>query len=279
MRIEEAFELYKTQLLADGRSKHTIDQYRRQLAALGRYFVDWHIEDISHLDIARFLASDEATARFGGGTKKASSQNVMRSIMRSFWAYLAATRVVPSNAAYLVRRAKCSPAPPRALGVEDVAKLRNALAMAHTPLQRRDRTLIELLLGTGLRIGCTLALRVEDVDLEARELVLREMKGNAPAVLRLKPELVTLLREHLGARTDGFVFEGKNGRRLCSRHASNLLGEWCARVGIRSKVSPHRLRHTFAVGLYSRTRDLLAVQAALHHRSIASTLVYAAAPR
>ena len=134
-------------------------------------------------------------------------------------------------------------------------------------------------LGTGLRIGCTLALRVEDVDFEARELILREMKGNAPAVLRLKPELVALLREHLGTRTDGYVFPGKDGRRLCSRHANCLLGEWATRAGIRSKVSPHRLRHTFAVGLYSRTRDLLAVQAALHHRSIASTLVYAASHR
>lgn len=279
MRFDEAFELFRVQLLADGRSPHTVAQYRRQLATLAHYFGERRVDEITHVDIARFLASESATARTGGGVKKASSLNTLRSTIRTFWAYLAATRIVPGNAAHLVRRARCSPAPPRGLSPNDVARLRAELAHASEPTRRRDRALVELILGTGVRIGAALALRVEDVDLDARELVLREMKGNAPAQLRVSDDVAAILREQIGSRREGFVFEGPGGRRFSTRRAAARLQAACAKAGIRSAVSPHRLRHTFAIGLYERTRDLLAVQRALHHRSISSTVVYAGSAR
>jgi site-specific recombinase XerC len=62
---------------------------------------------------------------------------------------------------------------------------------------------------------------------------------------------------------------------MCARHVQRRLDLWCRRAGIERHVKPHDLRHSFAIALYRRTRDLLLVQAALRHRSIASTTVYA----
>jgi site-specific recombinase XerC len=62
---------------------------------------------------------------------------------------------------------------------------------------------------------------------------------------------------------------------MCARHVQRRLAIWCKRAGIERHVKPHDLRHSFAIRLYRQTRDLLLVQAALRHRSIVSTTVYA----
>jgi site-specific recombinase XerC len=62
---------------------------------------------------------------------------------------------------------------------------------------------------------------------------------------------------------------------MCARHVQRRLMFWCKRAGIARHVKPHDLRHSFAIRLYRQTRDLLLVQAALRHRSIVSTTVYA----
>jgi integrase/recombinase XerC len=64
---------------------------------------------------------------------------------------------------------------------------------------------------------------------------------------------------------------------LSPRHVQRRFEEWLAKAGVRARYSPHSLRHSFALGLYERTGDVLLVQAALGHRAISSTLVYARA--
>jgi site-specific recombinase XerC len=70
-------------------------------------------------------------------------------------------------------------------------------------------------------------------------------------------------------RANGLLFP------ISSRHAQRRLEEWCRRAGIEHRVRPHDLRHSFAIRIYRKTRELLLVQQALRHRSIASTTVYA----
>jgi len=93
----------------------------------------------------------------------------------------------------------------------------------------------------------------------------------------LRPELAALLDAWVGSRPRGPVFAGRDGEALTPRHAQRRFDEWLRKAGIRGSYSPHSLRHTFAMGLYQRTGDVLVVQAALGHRAIASTLVFARA--
>jgi integrase/recombinase XerC len=92
----------------------------------------------------------------------------------------------------------------------------------------------------------------------------------------LPPRVVKALRACVGERRAGAVFESAPGRAIDARQVRRRLAQALHAAGITRAVSPHGLRHSFATGLLARTGNLCLVQRALHHRSIASTTVYAA---
>jgi len=275
MKIEEAWELYEVQLRADGRSEHTIRQCARYARLLGAALAGRAVEDVTHVDVARFLAGPAATHKADGAARKVSTVNALRSGMRSFFGFVHAAGFARTNAARLVRRARGSPPPPRALSDAERELLVAALDRGQTRAARRDRALFRLLLGAGLRVGSALALDVEDLDLEAGEVRMRTMKNADQDVAFLPAEVVEILREHLAGRRAGPVFEGVAGRRIGVRQVHRRLADWARDAGIERAVSPHHLRHSFATRVYQRTGDLLVTARALGHRSLASTMVYA----
>ena len=93
----------------------------------------------------------------------------------------------------------------------------------------------------------------------------------------LRRDVCELLRKFIGDRARRPLFTTKHGRRLTVRQVRRRLGEWMEKARVRRKVGPHGLRHSFALGLYARTGDVLLVQRALGHRSLSSTLIYARA--
>lgn len=279
MHIKEALERYLTQLKADGRSHHTAGQYRRHIALLGLWLHENGrsdaVEQIDHETLAAFLASPSARTRPDGKTKRATSTNALRTSLRTFFRYAHEAGYVRSNPARLIRRALCGTPPIRALSEDEQGRLIRALAEGTGPVVERDRMLFVLLLGSGIRIGSALALEVGDVDLERGELALRRTKGDVPTSVPLSCALRDHLRAFIGERTAGPLFRGANGRAMSARHVQRRLAIACEAAGIAHRVKPHDLRHSFAMRVYRRTRDLLLVQQALRHRSIVSTTVYA----
>ncbi|MCB9833798.1 MAG: tyrosine-type recombinase/integrase [Planctomycetes bacterium] len=276
--ITDALDLFLVQLEADGRSRHTIGQYRRHVQALAAWATTEGLDDIAaigHAVLARFLTSTAARCRPDGKTKKATTANALRTSLRCFFTYLHEAGLIAVNPARLIRRARCSPPPPRGLSVDEVNRLVAALEGAEGPVERRDRALFLLMLRTGIRIGSALALDIEDLDLPAGEARLRSMKGDREDIAYLPVEVAAALAEVTEGRVSGPVFLGAGDRRLSARHAQRLLGRWLAQAGVDRPASPHSLRHSFATGLLRRTGDVVLVQAALHHRSIASTMIYA----
>ena len=278
MEIEEALERYQVQLEADGRSVHT----RRQYARHGRLLARWLRESggstdvrlISHEDIATFLIAPVARTRPDGKPKKATATNALRSSLRTLFAFVHAAGYAPTNAARLIRRARCAPPPPRGLSEEEQERLLAALVAAKGDEAERDRVLFDLMLATGIRLGSVLALDIEDVNIERGELYLRRTKGDRPFAIFFNERVAALLRGHIGELTAGPLFESRQRRRLSVRQVQRRLSNWLQRAACRP-AGPHALRHTFGQTVYDRTRDPLVVQAALGHRSIASTMVYA----
>jgi site-specific recombinase XerC len=279
MMISVALERFLVQLDADGRSPHTIGQYRRHVRLLD----DWlraeghsrRIDRIDHEVVARFLCSPAARCRPDGRTKKATSTNALRTSIRCFFSYLHRAGYIRVDPARLVRRALCFPSPPRALTDDEQKRLLRVLDTSRGEKPGRDAAIVHLLLSTGLRIGSAVALNVEDVDLNAHILWIRSTKGNRPDRVFLGRKITAHLRRWIGDRTTGPLFEAVPGRRITTRHVARRLSQWTARAGIRRPLSPHSLRHSFATRVYARSRDILLVRDALLHRSIASTLVYA----
>ena len=279
MKILDALDRYLTQIRADGRSEHTAGQYRRHITLLATWLAGRHhsgeVEEIDHETLATFLASPAARERPDHRAKKATSANAMRTSLRTFFRYAHEAGYTRSNPARLIRRALCAPPPPRAMSDDEAGRLLLALSKGVGPEARRDRALFTLMLGSGIRLGSALALEVGDVDLERAELQLRRTKGDVPTSVPLARSVRDQLRGYIEGRSAGALFPGRNGRAMCARHVQRRLALWCGRAGIGRHVKPHDLRHSFAISLYRRTRDLLLVQAALRHRSIASTTVYA----
>lgn len=285
MQIDEALEKFIVQLRANGRSEHTVGQYRRHVRLLVRWLAEQgyggEIEGVDHELLARFLTSGSARIRPDGARKRETTTNALRTSLRCFFGYAHAAGWLRENPARLVRRARTSPPPPRALSEDEQQRLLEALGEARTRAERRDRVLFTLLLRCGLRIGSALGLRVEDVDLDAGELAITRAKNDRPERVLVPRDVRPLLdawRNELG-REEGWLFPGYGREPLCVRSADRRFEEWAKCAGLRPGASPHSLRHSFGMRIYARTGDLGLTQAALGHRSILSTTVYARADR
>jgi integrase/recombinase XerD len=281
MRIDHALSRFLVQLQADGRSPHTIAQDARHLRRFGAWLeaegLPGGVAALEPERVARFLASAEAQRRPDGRTKRTGTLNALRSSLRGFCAYLETSGFVERSPARVLRMARVGATPPRGMRPDEVATLMALLAADSTVAGCRDRALFSFLLGTGARLGSALALEVGDVDLGAGTATLRELKGGGSMTVYLRPELVELLTAAVGDRRSGPAFAGCDGGHLSPRHVQRRFEEWRAKAGICGRYSPHSCRHSFALGLYERTGDVLLVQAALGHRAISSTLVYARA--
>jgi len=280
VRINDALDRFITQLRADGRSDHTIKQYQRHVCALTQWLDTESrpemIAAITHEVVAAFLVSPAAGCRPDGTKKKATSTNALRSSLRGFFQYLHKAGYIPTDPSRLVRRARCAPPPPRALSEDEQRRLVAALDDAESEIEKRDAMLIRLLLGTGIRIGSALGLDVDDIDLDGATILLRSTKGNRPMRAIVPASLIPHLRAYVAEHAAGPLFAGMGSQgRLSARHAQRRLLVWLGRAGVQRHASPHALRHTLAMGLYRRTGDIALVQAALGHRAIASTMIYA----
>ena len=201
----------------------------------------------------------------------------MRTSIRCFAKHLHDAGLVATNPARMLRRARCAPPPPRALHADEQKRLLEVLAKAKGDQAARDRMLVELLLGTGIRIGSALALDVGDIDVAHGELTLHSTKNNRPTTAVLPADVAKRLKEFVAGRTDGPVFLADD-HRVSMRHAQRRLTGWFARAKIAGR-SAHSLRHTFAGTLLARTGDLRLVQSAMNHASIVSTTIYTTVDR
>lgn len=279
MQIDDAIQEYLLQLDADGRSVHTKAQYRRHLAELIKWL--WETSSPTDLDeitpgiVARFLASDHVRLLADGTPRKASSANTIRCSMRAFFRFARDAGLSSENAGRLVRLARCAPGPPRALTAAEEGRLRAALDTARTAVELRDRALVSLLLGTGLRLAEALAVRVEDVDLDEGLVRLRVQKAGGEAVVYYGADVRVELERQVGGRAHGWLFAGGDGGPLRDRHARRRIKSLFEVAALPPEASPHTLRHSFAMSLYRKTGDLLLVREALRHRTVAAALAYA----
>src|SRR5262245_45262369 len=150
MRITKALEQFVLQLEANGRSRHTIGQYRRHVAELVRWLApEDDLRCVDNQTIARFLASPESRTRPDGRMRKTCVVNALRGSPKNFFGYCAAAGLIERDPSRLIRRARCGAPPPRTLSEDDQKRLLLVLGNANDPGGRRDHVLFATMLGTG----------------------------------------------------------------------------------------------------------------------------------
>ena len=277
-----ATEAFCARLSAEGRSPATIAAYRRDLALVARVAGELAPGIVCRAVTAGFLDqvfSAGAVTESECGPRSAASLHRMKAAVRAFFAWAVEAGVVEDNPARSIRMHRLPRKLPVFLTTAEKKRLLKELKGRTDFSTLRDRAMIEVLLGTGIRLGELAALDMDDIDLDAKHLRVRA-KGNVPQVKFIKTDLRTLLRRYLAERRrhgrpemEALFLSNRDGR-LCQRQIANRLAHWLRKAGIEKELTPHGLRHTFATHLYGATNDLLVVQRALGHRDVSTTQIY-----
>lgn len=217
------------------------------------------------------------------GTLAASSIGRKLSALRTFAEFCRREQLLDENAVALIRRPKVGRKLPVALPVEDVGTLIDA-PQRPGAIGLRDRALLEVLYGAGLRVSEAVALDLDDLRSEGDRLTVRVRsgKGGKQRIVPLGRKAAAALSEWLEVRSElvrpsspgPAVFLGHRGARLSTRVARELVYRRCEETGARAVVGPHGLRHSFATHLLQSGCDLRTIQALLGHASLSTTQRY-----
>ncbi len=277
-----AIEAFCARLSAEGRSPATIAAYRRDLALVARVAGELAPGIVCREVTAGLLDqvfSAGAVTESERGPRSPASLHRMKAALRAFFAWAIDVGIVDDNPARSIRMHRLPRKLPVFLTTAEKKRLLKELKGRTDFSTLRDRAMIEVLLGTGIRLGELAALDMDDIDLDAKHLRVRA-KGNVPQVKFIKTDLRTLLRRYLAERRrhgrpemEALFLSNRDGR-LCQRQIANRLAHWLRKAGIEKELTPHGLRHTFATHLYGATNDLLVVQRALGHRDVSTTQIY-----
>jgi integrase/recombinase XerD len=274
-------EEYLTWLAAErGRSANTLVAYRRDLAA----YVDWlggrTLDGVATSDVEAYVAHLRGTGKAPASVARALV--AVRSLHRFLAEELSAAR----DPAVVVDVPRVPRGIPKALSEEEVTMLIGAV-LGWDARARRDRAILEVLYGTGLRISELVGLSIGDVDLDGGSL--RAFGKGAKE--RIVP-LLGMARQALGdwlspsgrgameparwaRRGDAdAVFLNARGGRLTRQGAWLVVRRYGDRVGLGVRLTPHVLRHSCATHLLDHGADVRVVQELLGHASISTTQVY-----
>jgi integrase/recombinase XerD len=272
-----------------GVAANTLSSYRRDLRRYHEHLTSRGIDDlgkVTEVDVSDFLVAlrrgDEET-----GASALSAVSAARAVIavRGLHKFATAEGVTPIDVARAVKPPTPGRRLPKSLPLDDIIALLEGAggdSPSDGPLTLRNRALLEVLYSTGARISEAVGLDIDDVDIEARSVLLRGKGGKQrlvpigrPAVAALEAYLVRG-RPDLAQRGRGTpaIFLNARGGRLSRQSAWQVLQDSAERAGISAGVSPHTLRHSFATHLLEGGADVRVVQELLGHASVTTTQIY-----
>jgi site-specific recombinase XerD len=276
MNWDEALAGYDRDLRARSAAERTRRAYGVDLGQFSEWAKQRQLEPgkVRHRDVRNYGASLSADS--------ASPTTVARKLaaIRGLFDFLVRTERVGQNSADLVSSPKKEQKLPRLLSAEQVRSLLEGIP-ARTPLELRDRAMLELAYSCGLRCAEIVDLDVGALDFETEQLRVLG-KGSKERLLPVGEPAQQALRRYtergrpalVSDRGEPALFVSKTGRRLSNSDVTRRLGLWMRQTALAGGVSPHALRHSFATHLLEGGADLRTIQELLGHASISTTQVY-----
>jgi len=277
VKIREVAKIFETFLRVERNlSPRTRGAYQYDLGK----FAEWlqktqgqeqDIEDITIHHIKDYLAHLQEERRY-----KPTTLSRTISTLRAFFKFCVRQELLPASPAEAIYTPKIPKRLPVYLIESELQRLLEA-PNPDDPFAVRDYTILVTLGFTGVRLQELVGLTVGDVDFERRTIKVLG-KGAKERLIPLNVVVVRALQDWLGCRPpaeDTALFLNRFNRRLSGRSVENIVKKYVRRAGItKLKVSPHKLRHTFATLLHVNDVDLLEIQTLMGHASITSTQIY-----
>ena len=263
-------------------STSSIEKAHVELGRLTRHLSEQRITDaraVTEAHLAAFAQTLAAhTTRAGQPLAPASRASAL-SVIRRFFAWLEVRAMVLHNPARVLTLPKSRSLPRGVLTIGQAQRLM-AAPYPHSPIGVRDRAMLELLYGAGLRVGEVARSDVTDLDLRSRVLLVRNGKGRKDRIVPIGGAAATALdlylidsRPQLLVRhSDAALFLSRDGARIGTAGLRARIRYHGHRIGVR--LVPHALRHTCATHLLRGGADLRHVQALLGHRRLTTTALY-----
>ncbi len=257
---------------------HTLESYARDLTGLAAFAAGEQraIDELTRRDLEAFVRTLMSEGK--------SPRSVARLVacVRGFYRFLALHQHISENPAVDLSAPRAWKVLPKFLSSQDVERLLNAPDTV-TPRGLRDRALIELLYATGLRVSELVALRPQDLHLDAGYLTTMG-KGQKQRIVPVGDEAARWVTRYfrearpglLGKRTSPRVFVNARGGGPGITRVGfwKILKGYGKTIGISRQISPHVLRHSFATHLLERGADLRAIQMMLGHADLSTTQIY-----
>ena len=274
--LTEKFLLY---LAAErGLSLNYREGVRRSLARFARWCTE---RELAPADITEPLLAEYSQYLHSEGLQPSSCRSALVHLRR-FFRYLSSRDILPHNPAELLQGGRPAMKIPETLAAEQVGRLLESIDPQDVPYGARDRAMLEMLYGSGLRVSELVRLRPEQVDWD--EMFLRVLgKGQKTRYVPLGGMAAVALRCYMqharskllrpGKRAD-VLFLSRQGGALTRERIRQIIKARAEAAGVSENVYPHIMRHSFATHLLENGADLRVIQDMLGHASLATTQIY-----
>ena len=262
--------------MEDGLSKNTLEAYKRDLLL----FADWLQTEQSKTLYAATATDLNGYFAFRHASSKASSSNRRLAVLKRFYHYALRSNRISVDPCLRMKSAKQPERFPKTLSEQHVESLL-AAPDVEKPLGLRDRTMLELMYASGLRVSELVLLK--SVEVGMNEGVLRVTgKGNKTRMIPFGEEARSWIERYLkearatilNGKTDDALFVTALGGPMTRQMFWTLIKKYALRADINAPLSPHTMRHAFATHLLNHGADLRVVQLLLGHADISTTQIY-----
>ena len=276
--LQALINAWKDWILKERRySKHTADAYLRDLSFFINFFENTTTDFLASLDIHDFRRF--ISARVAKHIEKSSLSREI-SALKNFFDFINKKYNIKNEAICLISSPKKPKMLPKAIDADEAFELLDqAPLFSKSDWQGlRDRAVLILLYGSGLRISEALSLNIGQIKKAQTSLVIKG-KGNKERLVPILPAEIQAIEAYLSAlpydlKEGDPLFVGARGERLCARIIQRQMQKIRAYMGLSDSVTPHALRHSFATQLLNVGCDLRSIQELLGHESLSTTERY-----
>lgn len=259
-----------------GLAANSIAAYQRDLEKYNNYLKDKNITNVRNIfqkNISDFLFS------LRGKISPVSISRLL-STLKVFHRFLLRDKIIDTDPSELIETPKTEKKIPNFLSLDEVTKILNSLDL--TKAQGiRDKSILELMYATGLRVSEVSGLQLTDLNIDVGFLKCKG-KGSKERIVPLGKVAIEWLNKYLqqargqlsGQKSPTNLYLAQGGHKLSRQSIWKMINHIVRQAGIKKKVSPHTLRHSFATHLLEGGADLRSVQEMLGHASITTTQIY-----